>query len=61
MPAPMQPADVERVDQLVAQLATGMERLPAQYEREIPESVDFMAEVLPNTCAGRKQLSLKKN
>ena len=52
--APAEPADVERVDRLVALLATGMERLLARQADYTPESVDFQADVLPNTCTGKK-------
>jgi hypothetical protein len=48
--APAEPADVERVDRLVALLATGLERLLAQQGEKSPESVDFLDDLSPNTC-----------
>lgn len=47
--AQFEPEDARRCQRLVSLLATGIERLLYQ-ERNIPESVDFEARLLPNTC-----------
>ena len=59
--APAEPENARRVERLVSLLATGMERLLAeQAKSNPPESVDFQADVLPNTCT-RKEKTKREN
>jgi hypothetical protein len=48
--APADPEDTQRTERLISLLATGLERLLAQQDNKSPESVDFQADLLPNTC-----------
>ena len=53
--APVETEDARRMERLVSLLVTGMERLLAeQAKSNPPESVDFQADVLPNTCTGKE-------
>lgn len=45
--APAEPEDYKRATRLVALLATGMERFTRSHD--VPESLDFTGNVLPNT------------
>ena len=52
---PAEPEDGRRLERLISLLATGMERLLAEQEKETPTSLDFTANVLPNTSNVKKQ------